>query len=220
MIRATFDPDFQVENGGLAHSYQIHPPGYSEPQLLYTFYYDGFLKGSNRETIYNWAIDPPFYILSGQGTSTITLELRPKLNINQEPIKDSGKDMHRDYKFCSLNLQMGRWKETRNVYYQQGPLWKLEGNKNPKINTKETYKIIPQYNQIGNPPQNSTNFNFYKFDVKNGKVVSFHGGVPPQGIPLVDIYWYQTGASYLSFYSAWTNEPVLFPNTLDIYVSQ
>lgn len=220
MIRANFDPNFKIENGALAHSYQIHPPKYSEPQLLYTFYYEGFLKGSNRETTYNWTIDPPFYILSGQGTSIITLELLPKLNKDQEPIITKNNIKYRDYKYSNLNLQMGNWKESRNLYYKQGPLWKIEGNKNPKINTKETYKITPQYNQIGNPPKNSTNFNFYNLDVKNGKVNSFHGGVPPYGTPLVDITWYQTGPAYLSFYSSWNNEPTLFPNTLDIYVSE
>lgn len=219
MIIPAYDTNFEIENGALEHSYQIQPPGYSTPQILYSYYYKGFITSIAGPKTYIWTVDPPFYIVSGQTTINITLELRPQLNINQETIVGEGKTKHRDYKYCKLNLQIEHWSEYRELYYQQGPIWKITGNKFPKTGTTETYTLTPKYDQTGYPPKNSTDFNFYSFDVKNGKVMKFHGGVPPYGIPLVDIYWYQAGTSYLSFYSSWKNEAIKFPNTLDILVS-
>lgn len=49
--------------------------------------------------------------------------------------------------------------------------------------------------------------------------MNFYGGTPPHGNPMVDIFWYETGSTYLSFYSSWTKETTTFPTTMSIYVS-
>jgi hypothetical protein len=212
---------FDFDDKGLSHSYPTTPPNYSSPQIIYEFSYEGLIDQLPGPKNYIWSVNPPFYILTGQGTKTITCELIPQLNINNDQIlKPNTKISYKDYKYCELNLQIGKWKETLNLYYKQGPLWKIEGNKNPKINTVETYTLIPQYNQTGFPPKNSTDPNRYNFNIKNGKVTKLHGGIPPTGNPMVDILWYQSGSSYLSFYSAWSDEPITFPNTISIYVSE
>ncbi len=210
---------FDYDDKGLQHSYPKEPPGYSSPQILYTFHFDGIVSRLPGPKIYNWEVSPPFYILSGQTTTDITCELIPKLITDREPIITGARKIeYRDIKFSELNLTCGKWKETLNLYYKQGPLWKINGNRTPKVQTVETYELVPQYNQTGFPPKNSTDPNSYSFVVKNGKVMKFHGGIPPIGNPLVDILWYSTGPSYLSFYSTWSNEKIKFPNTLDIIV--
>lgn len=212
---------FDFDDKGIPHSYINTPPGYSTPQIIYNFRYEGLMDRLPGPKNYIWSINPPFYILAGQGTSNINCELRPVLNTEQERIlKAERKLIYREYKYCELNLTIGKWKETLNLYYKQGPLWKIEGNKNPKINTIETYTLIPQYNQIGNPPKNFSDPNRYIFNIKNGKVTKTYGEIPPHGNPKIDVLWYETGAAYLSFYSAWLTEPVTFPNTVDIYVSE
>lgn len=222
---------YDVDDKGLAHSYPMHPPGYSAPQLIYSFYYSGIvtkIPGWTKNHI--WTVDPPFFILSGQGTSGITCELIPKLLINREPIKIGIRKLKwRDIKYSELNLQIGKWKETLNLYYKQGPLWKIEGNTNPKIEISpvtgkvikkiETYTLVPKYDQSGYPPKNETDPKSYSFDIKNGTISSFYGDNPPKGNPKVDIIWHTSGPSYISFYSAWKGETVKFPNTQDIYVS-
>ena len=211
---------FDFDDKGLNHSYPNTPPGYSNPQIIYDFHYEGLVTKLPGAKNYIWAVNPPFFILSGQGTSGITCELIPMLVKDREEIKTGPRKLqYRDLKFSELNLEIGRWKETLNLYYKQGPLWKIDGNRNPKINSTETYTLIPQYNQTGYPAKYTTDPNSYSFNIKNGKVVKFHGGIPPNGNPMVDILWYQSGASYLSLYSCWTNETVKFPNTMNIYVS-
>lgn len=222
MIIPEYDKNF-TKDDILAHSYPNNPPGYSDPEILYYFHYEGFLTGTQWGKNFEWSVEAPFYIIDGQGTSRISCQLMPNLIKNQEPIKTGARQLiWRDYSYRELNLQVGtagKWKGTLNLYYKQGPLWKIEGNKNPKLNSIETYTLIPQYDQTGYPPKNTTDPNSYSFNIKNGKVMSFHGGTPPNSYPMVDILWYQTGASYLSFYSTWTNEVVKFPNTTNIYVS-
>jgi hypothetical protein len=193
---------FDFDDKFLAHSYPNTPHGYTEPQILYSFYYEGFL------------------------TELPGAKL-PILSKNQEEIiYGARKLVYRDYKFSVLNLKIeyvgkaGEWYEAFNLYYSQGPIWKIQGNKNPKLNTIETYTIIPDYNQIGNPPKNSTNPNNYKFNLKNGAVVKNYGDIPPRGNPKIDILWTEKGSGYLSFYSSWTNEKLRFPNTLSVYVSE
>lgn len=298
MILGTFN------DRGLTHSYPNTPPGFSEPQILYHYHYEGWVPSSAqaRGKPYIWNIEPPFYILSGQGTSGITCELKPvttnlcifgldyettsadcleiptthstKIYMNSSPnlsyrgnqdVIVSHDDEHKFYAhvasynkqtgqfilssiknvgtgtFCSWNirlagnenysnvtLQLGKWNEGTAVYYKSGPKWRIEGNMNPKVrkvNNKivqstETYTLIPEYDMSGNPPRCATDPNNYQFNIKNGKVMNFHGGVPPHGNPQIDIFWYQTGSTYLSFYSSWMNEEVTFPTTVDIYVSE
>lgn len=226
MLESRIIPEYDkyfIKEDILAHSYPNNPPLFSSPEILYYFHYEGFLLGTQWGKNFNWSIEPPFYIVAGQGTSRIACELIPKLTTQQEPIKTGSRQLiWRDYDFRELNLELGtagKFKSTLNLYYKQGPLWKIEGNKNPKINTVETYTLIPQYDQTGHPPKNTTDPNSYSFNIKNGRVVNFHGGIPPIGNPLVDILWYQSGPTYLSFNSTWTNEVVKFPNTINIYVS-
>lgn len=210
-------------NDGLEHSYQNEPPGYSEPQSLFYFHYDGIFNTRPGTRYYNWTVNPPFIIVSGQGLSAITCQLLPQLNTEKEPIVNALNLTYVDYKYSTLTLKVGPWEETLNLYYKQGPLWKIEGNKTPIINegekTIETYTLIPQYNQIGYPPKNETNPDSYSFKIKNGKVIKFHGGIPPTNKPMVDIWWYEKGSGYLSFYSAWKNESLKFPNTINIIIS-
>lgn len=49
-------------------------------------------------------------------------------------------------------------------------------------------------------------------------MVKFHGNLPPNGNPMIDILWYNPGTAYIAFYSSWLDEPIKFPNTLGIYV--
>jgi len=212
---------FDFDDKFLAHSYPNTPHGYTEPQILYSFYYEGFLTELPGAKFYTWSVDLPFIIVSGQSTSQVTCQLLPILSKNQEEIKyGSRKISYRDYKFSELNLKIeyvgkaGQWFDVLNLYYSQGPIWKIDGNKNPKINTIETYTLKPDYNQIGNPPKNSTDPNNYKFNLKNGVVVKNHGDIPPRGNPKVDILWTEKGSGYLSFYSSWKNEKLKFSNTL------
>jgi hypothetical protein len=213
--------DFRVT--GLEHSYQIEPPGYSQPQKTYYYYYDGFMTRRPGPIFYEWEVGPPFFIISGQGTSGITLELIPTLYKTREK-EISGITR---YNFAELNLKIGKWKETRNLYYKNGPLWKIVGNRNPKITyfndkpleKRETYSIIPLYDQSGIPPKYNTEPSSYTFHIKNGKVMKFYGNIPPLGVPMVDIFWYKEGPTYLTFYSHWDDDTTKFPNTLDIYVS-
>lgn len=211
---------YDFDDKGLAHSYQDEPPGYSNPKILYTFKYEGLVDRINKPKDYIWTVNPPFFIVNGQGTKNITLQMIPELTKERESILNVIRNLtFRDLKYSELNIKVLKWDETLNLYYRQGPLWKIEGNRNPKKSKIETYKIIPQYDQSGFPPKNKTNINSYSFMVKNGKVINFYGGTPPNNYPIVDILWYEKGPSYLSFYSAWENETLKFPNTLDIYVS-
>ena len=206
---------YDFDDKGISHSYPNTPPGYSDPQILYKFHYEGNLKNTIYESNYNWDVNPPFYILSGKNEKIVTCELIPQLNTKQENIlKGERKLTWRDYKYIELNLSFKVWKETLNLYYKQDPLWKIEGNKTPSLNTTETYTITPLYDT----KNYSTNINTYSFNVKNGTVMKFHGGIPPYGKPIVDILWHTKGSSYLSFYSSWSDEPDKFPNTLGIYV--
>ena len=221
---------FDFDDEGVQHSYPNTPPGYSDPQIIYNFHYSGFLKNTIYEKNYNWEVSPPWYIISGQNSAIVTCQLMPKFTKNRERIVTGArKIVYRDINYSELNLTMGKWKETLNLYYKQGPLWKIEGNKNPKITYSqatgkieqkiETYTLIPQYDQSGYPPKNATDPNTYSFDIKNGKIIKFHGTNPPNGNPMIDVFWYETGPAYLSFYSNWKDETLKFPNTLDIYVS-
>lgn len=238
MIIPEYDKHFEYEDYGLDHSYQIEPPSYSEPQILYNFYYSGgtmdvlSLSGT-KELI--WAVKEPFYIVSGQGTTNITLALSPILTKDREPIITvtgitTIKYTYRQLDHCDLTLTIKRnnviiWEDVLNLYYKQGSIWKIEGNKNPKINTIETYTISPLYIQSGNPPKNTTHPDSYSFKVKDGKVKKIYGGTAPingawiNNFLKVDIEWYKSGYTYLSFYSAWTNEKIKFPNTIGITVT-
>ena len=218
---------FDFDDKFLAHSYPNTPQGYTEPQILYSFYYDGFLNDLPGAKWCTWSVDLPFIIVSGQSESIVTCQLLPVLSKNQENmIYGARKLSYRDYKYSVLNLKLdysgkaGTWEEPFNLYYSQGPIWKIVGNKFPKLNTIETYTLIPDYNQVGYPPKNSTDFNNYIFNLKNGVVMKNHGDIPPRGNPKVDILWTEKGSGYLSFYSSWTNEKLRFPNTLDVYVSE
>lgn len=212
MIKGDFN-----ENG-LSHSYPNLPPNHSNPQILYHYQFEGWVSGSSQAIgkPYIWNIEPPFYILEGQGTNKITCELLPINTISCSGLSSS-----------IISLELGKWQEGTTIYYKQGPKWRIEGNIRPKIrftNNKivpniETYTIIPEYDQLGNPPHCSTLPDNYSFKIKNGKIMNFHGGTPPHGTPKVDIFWYNTGSTYLSFYSSWTKEETTFPTTLDIYVS-
>lgn len=233
MIIPEYDEYFKFEDFGLTHSYINTPPGYTNPQILYKFHYEGIIsKLPNSQ--YVWSIDPPFFIIDGQGTNTVTLELQPKLTKDREDIiQVTGitgiKYTYRELKYCSLNLKMntvkGIFTDVLDLKYKQGPLWKIEGNRNPQINKVTTYTLIPQYDQIGFPPKNTTDPNSYSFDIKNGRIIKFYGGNAPKNnkwtnnFPMIDVEWYQIGSAYLSFYSSWTNEIVKFPNTLGIIVS-
>jgi len=215
--------NYNIEQG-LEHSYPNTPPNYSDPQILYTFTYEGimtserFLNSHPGEKIFTWTINPPFFIISGQGSTQITCELIPKLNINKEIEKTAVRKLkYTKYEYSELNLTVEKYSESINLYYKQGPLWKIEGNKTPTINTTETYTLIPKYIQTGYPPKNKTN-DSYTFTLTNGKVMKIHGNIPPNGNPLVDVFWYSTGSTYLSFYSTWENEQTKFPNTIGIYV--
>ena len=221
---------FDYDDKGLAHSYPVTPPGYSDPQVFYNFHYEGFLKNTIYDKNYTWTVDPPFHIISGQNTSGITCQLMPKLEKEQEKIITGARKLaYRDYKFSELNLQIGKFKETLNLYYKTGPLWKIVGNTNPtltyspatgRINQNiETYTLIPQYDQSGVPPKNLTETTTYSFNIKNGKVMQFYGTNPPNGYPMIDVFWYSPGPAYISFYSSWKGETVKFPNTLGIYVT-
>lgn len=214
------------DNNILTHSYPNKPPEYSTPQVLYKYHYEGPLTTTN----YIWTINPPFYILEGQGTSGITIELYPKNSTSREKII-SGVTI---LEYCELNLQIDSWKESLYLYYKVGPSWKIEGNKFPQITiisgktvkSTETYKIIPKYDQSGYPAKYSTYPDSYSFYLDKGKIVNFYGGVPPKYLwygeqyPMVDIFWYTTGATSLTFYSSWTNEKEKFPITIPIYISQ
>lgn len=206
------------DDKGLSHSYQNAPPGYSEPQLLYHYHYEGWVSGSSQSIgkPYIWNIEPPFYIIEGQGTNSITCELMPINTENCSELKSS-----------VISLQLGKWQEGTTIYYKRGPKWKIEGNKTPKIliisgktiKNIETYELIPNYDQTGFPTKCATNPENYTFSIKNGEIINFYGNIPPNGNPKVDIFWYQTGSTYLSFYSSWTKEKIKFPTTIDIYVS-
>lgn len=289
---------------GLAHSYPNTPPEHSDPQILYKYHYEGWLQPSthaNPPRTFLWTIEPPFYIISGQGTSEITVELKPittnlclnglyfetttadcieiptthptTLYVNASPnlsytIKEkvivSYDNEHKFYAnvasynrqtgtfklitnknigtgtFCNwsirldgcenysnITLQLGKWNEGTIIYYKTGPRWKIEGNTLPKVRMNngkivqsiETYTLIPEYDMSGNPPRCSTEPNNYSFEIKGGKIMKFYGGTPPNGNPTVDVFWYQTGATYLTFYSSWKNEETKFPTTLNTYVS-
>ena len=67
---------------GLEHSYQVEPPGYSQPQKLYHYYYRGFMLDRSKNFV--WKVGPPFFIIEGQGTSGITIELIPTLSKYRE----------------------------------------------------------------------------------------------------------------------------------------
>jgi len=201
-----------ISNTTLEHSYPNKPPGYSQPQILYKLHYEGAKKNS-----YLWTVEPPFHIISGQGSPSIVCQLMPKVSTKIEPINSS-----------ILTLNADDEKEYYNLYYQHGPQWKILGNKNPKINefrglytpTIETYTIIPQYEQIGHSPKYITDPNSYKFEIKNGRILKFYGGIPPTGNPMIDISWFKPGPAYITFYSAWINEKIKYPNTLDILISE
>ena len=210
---------YDFDNNGIPHSYPNTPPGYSEPQLIYEFHYDGMLKNTQWDKNYNWSVEPPFYIKSGQGTSGITCELLPILSKEREKILEGPRNLSwRDYKYCELNLKINTWSETLNLYYKQGPLWKIEGNKTPKSGTTETYTLLPQYDQTGYPPKYSTDTLSYSFNIKNGNVTQFHGVNPPKGNPKIDIFWHTVGPGYVSFYSAWNDDSLKFPNTLGVLI--
>ena len=196
---------------------------------MYNCYYDGFVSNLPGAKTYIWSIGLPFHIIAGQGTTGVTIQLTPILSRDREEIvMDKYKNIrYRNYKFAELNLtisnsmKVGKWEETLNLFYAQGPLWKLQGNLYPKIqkdqNGKviksiETYTLLPQYVQTGNPPKNSTDPSSYSFGIQNGVVSMFHGGTPPKENPKVDIFWNQTGSTYLTFYSAWSNDKLLFAN--------
>jgi hypothetical protein len=214
---------YDFDNNGIAHSYPNTPPGYSNPQILYSFTYDGMLKNTQWCKNYTWKVDPPFHIISGQNESKVTCQLMPMLTKERENIIKGIKRLN----YSELNLTLGTWKETLNLYYNKGPYWKIEGNKSPiikyssngkPIESIETYTLVPLYDQSGVPPKYSTDRDSYSFNIKNGKVMQFYGTNPPLGYPKVDIFWYLPGPAYLSFYSAWSDYSVKFPNTLDIYV--
>jgi hypothetical protein len=236
MIIPLYDEHFKVDDKGLAHSYPNFPPNYSEPQITYSFTYDGFMNNVSVPLLFNWSVQPPFYILSGQNTKTITLELKPSLTKDREGFISGSNVTYKKLKYSDLNLEIiyeppttkpRILKDSINIYYRQGPLWKIQGNKFPKIKlntsgkpeTIETYELIPQYDQTGFPPKNITEHNSYTFVIKGGTVKKFYGGIPPTGTPLVDILWHTPGSGYLAFYSTWTSESVKFPNVLDIFIS-
>ena len=161
---------------GLEHSYQIEPPGYSQPQKLYHYYYKGFMLDRSKNFV--WKVGPPFFIIDGQGTSGITIEMIPTLSKYREKEISGITRLH----YTELDLQIDRWKETRNLYYRNGPLWKIIGNKTPTITyfknnpieTRETYTMIPLYEQNGYPPKYSTGtpcVDNYNFKLKNGKIL-------------------------------------------------
>jgi len=205
---------YDFDNNGIAHSYPNTPPGYSDPQILYSFTYEGFVLSKPGPKNYTWTVDPPFHIISGQNSAKVICQLMPMVTKTREPIISGITRLN----YSELNLTLGSWKETLNLYYKQGPYWKIEGNKTPTLKSTETYTLIPQYDQTGQPPKYSTDVISYSFNIKNGKVMQFYGTNPPYGYPKVDIMWYGTGSAYLSFYSAWSDYSVKFPNTLDIYV--
>lgn len=248
MIIPEYDENFKNEDYGLDHSYQIEPQGYSEPQILYKFYYSGgtldVLKLAGTNDIM-WSIDYPFYIIDGQGTTGVTIALIPVLTKEREKIitvtgLTQIKYTYRDLKYSILNLKIGkcdniRWEENLELKYKQGAAWIIEGNNFPiitkNINNKiiptiETYTIKPAYSQSGNPPKNITNPDSYTFKVKGGRVKKIYGGTAPingawiNNFLKVDIEWYQSGSTYFSFYSAWSNETLKFPNTLGINVTE
>jgi len=217
MIIGSFD------NNGLNQSYPNIPPGYSEPQLLYNFHYEGFITQMSKTNNFIWSIDPPFYIYSGQGTSGITLQLMPTTSKYCSTL---------NYSTISLTISgtgqiRGQWHENEIIYYKHGAKWEISGNTFPTIKlssgttikTVETYELIPQYDQSSYPPNCSTLPDSYSFSIKNGEIVKFYGNIPPYGNPLIDVFWYRTGKTYLSFYSSWANETCKFPTTLDIFVS-
>jgi len=207
------------DNNGLSHSYQNLPPEYYKPQLLYHYHYEGWVSGStqSKDKPYIWSIEPPFYITEGQGTNNITCELMPITTSYCSGLS-----------FSTISLQLGKWQEGTIIYYKRGPKWNIEGNKNPKIlmlsgktmKTIETYELIPKYDNNGFPPTCSTNPENYFFSIKNGEIINFYGDIPPKGNPKVDIFWYQTGSTYLSFYSSWAKEKTSFPTTINVYVSE
>lgn len=227
MIIPLYDPKFEYDDKGLQHSYPETPPSYSEPQILYSFTYDGFMNNLPGNKIFNWSVNLPFLIVSGQSTKIITIQQLPILTREREPIINTSTVSYRDIKYSDLNLDINGVKCSMNLYYRQGPLWKIEGNKSPKITyssdgkpqTIETYKLIPQFNTNGNPPKNIINTESYNFVVKNGTVVKLYGNNPPNGYPLVDILWHTKGSGYISFYSSWDDDYVKFPNTTSIIVS-
>lgn len=221
----------------LAEPYTNNIQNFINPKAIYNCYYDGFVSKLIGSKTYTWSIDLPFHIIEGQGTTGVTIQLVQILSKNREEIiMDKYKNIrYRDFKFAELNLtisnstKVGKWCETLNLFYAQGPLWKIQGNLFPKIKKSqdgkviksiETYTLIPQYNQTSYPPKNSTDSNSYSFDLDHGTVTTFHGGVPPKENPKVDIFWNQTGSTYLTFYSAWTSDKLLFSNTFNIYVSE
>jgi len=236
MIIPLYDEHFKFDDKGLGHSYQIFPPNYSEPQITYSYKYDGFMNNVTDTIIFNWSVQSPFYIISGQNTNVVTLELKPPLTKNREEIISGSTISYKNLKYSDLNLEikfappttkLGILKDSMNLYYRQGPLWKVVGNKFPKIKlnsngrseTIETYKLIPLYTQSDTTPKNITDFNSYSFVIKGGTVKKFHGGVTPNNVPLVDILWHTPGIGYIAFYSTWSQETVKFPNVLDIFIS-
>lgn len=216
---------YDFDNNGIAHSYPNTPPGYSDPQILYSFKYEGFMTLRPGPKTYTWSVNPPFHIISGQGTIKVTCQLMPMVTKEREKVISGIPRL--DY--SELNLSVDKWKETLNLYYKKGPYWKIEGNKTPiikyssngkVIETIETYTLVPQYDQSGVPPKYSTSIDSYSFNIKNGKIMQFYGTNPPLGNPKIDVFWYSPGPAYLSFYSAWSDDLIKYPNTLDIYVKQ
>ena len=219
---------YDFDDNGIPHSYPNTPPGYSDSQILYNFHYEGTF--SAQTVTYEWSVNPPFYILSGQSTLSITCQQMPMVTKERENVISGITIM--SYSDLNLTITYNNTPiyESLNLYYKKGPYWKIDGNKTPilkydstgstakLIKSIETYTLIPQYDQTGYPPKYSTNINSYSFDIKNGKVMQFYCTNPPYGYPKVDIMWYSPGPAYLSFYSAWSDYSVKFPNTLDIYV--
>lgn len=225
MIIPLYDSKFDYDDKGLPHSYTKAPPLYSEPQTLYSYTYDGFMNNMPGDKVYTWKVNYPFEILSGQGTKTITVQQFPILTREREPIVKTNTATYRDLKYSDLDLNINGLKESMNLYYRQGPLWRIDGNKSPiikystdgKPNTIETYTIIPLYNIKSS--NNIINTESYNFVIKNGLVLKVYGDNPPLGNPKVDILWHTKGQGYISFYSSWKDDYVKFPNTTHVIIS-
>lgn len=224
MIKPLYDPNFDDDEKGLQHSYHNTPPLYSEPQILYSYTYDGFMNDIPNN-IFTWNVNYPFVIVSGQGTNTITLQQYPVLTTQRENIIKTNTVSYRNLKYSDLDLDLNGLKESINLYYRQGPLWKIEGNKYPKLTyssdgrsqTIETYKLIPLFN-TDLSKNNIINTESYNFVIKNGNLIKLYGDNPPNGYPLIDVLWHTKGSGYISFYSSWDDDYVKFPNTMSIAV--
>jgi hypothetical protein len=210
MIIGNFD------NNGLAHSYPNLPPEISEPEILYKYHYEGWVTPTTQSPSiinqYIWNIEQPFYIISGQNTTEITVKLMPIYS-------DSS-----NVGYCDISLKLGKWYEEKRIFFKKGPQWNIQGNNNPiikyignkLIETIETYTLNPLYDQTGNPPKNSTLPDSYTLKIKGGKILKFYGENPPYGIPKIDVNWYDTNDNYLCFYSSWINDNTTFPNIIKI----